>query len=130
MSDCGDDVDVNSKEGVIKRVLKTAMANDGLVRGLHEVAKALDAGKVKCCFLAESCTEPAYTKLVEALCKEKETPLYRVSDSKTLGQWAGLCKYDDEGKPRKVVGATSVCITDWGEESDARAKLEQIMKSG
>ena len=36
-----------------------------------------------------------------------------------LGEWAGLCKIDSEGNPRKVVGASCVAITDFGEEGRA-----------
>merc|ERR1712078_140185 len=67
--------------------------------------------------LAENCSEPAYKKLVQALCAEHAVPLVEVSDNKELGQWAGLCKVDKDGNPRKVVGASCVCITDYGEES-------------
>merc|ERR1712205_249369 len=92
----------------IKKVLKNAMISDGVVRGLHGVAKALDAKKAQVCFLAENCSEPA-------LCAEHVVPLVEVSDNKELGQWAGLCKVDKDGNPRKVVGASCVCITDYGE---------------
>ncbi len=36
-------------------------------------------------------------------------PLLQVKDKKTLGEWCGLCKYDKEGKARKVV-ACSCCV--------------------
>merc|ERR1712224_798664 len=58
-----------------------------------------------------------YKKLVQALCAEHAVPLVEVSYNKELGQWAGLCKVDKDGNPRKVVGASCVCITDYGEES-------------
>merc|ERR1712224_535242 len=87
---------------------KNAMISDGVVRGLHGVAKAMGA---------QNCSEPAYKKLVQALCAEHAVPLVEVPDNKELGQWAGLCKLDKDGNPRKVVGASCVCITDYGEES-------------
>lgn len=34
-----------------------------------------------------------------------------MSDPKVLGTWAGLCKIDREGKPRKVVGCSCVVVT-------------------
>merc|ERR1719281_1102684 len=99
----------------VKKVLKNALVADGLTRGLHEVAKILDKKAAVCCFLAENCSEPAYKKLVQGLCAEHAVPLVEVSDNKELGQWAGLCKVDKDGNPRKVVGASCVCITDYGE---------------
>ena len=56
-------------------VLKNAMISDGVVRGLHGVAKALDAKKAQVCFLAENCSEPAYKKLVQVplLCPVERT---------------------------------------------------------
>ena len=44
-----------------------------------------------------------YVKLVEALCAEHQINLIKVDDNKKLGEWAGLCKIDREGKARKVV---------------------------
>jgi len=103
----------------VKRVLKNAMVNDGVVRGLHECAKMLDAGKAQLAFLAESCNEPTYKKLIQGLCLEKNVPLIDVPDNKQLGEMAGLCKIDKDGLARKVVGASCVVITDFGDEGEA-----------
>merc|ERR1719480_596774 len=86
----------------VRRVLKNALIADGVVRGLHEVAKHIDAGKAQVVFLAESCNEPTYKKLVQGLSLEKNVPLIDVSDNKTLGEWAGLCKIDSDGNAKKV----------------------------
>jgi small subunit ribosomal protein S12e len=51
-----------------------------------------------------------YVKLVEALCAEHQIPLIKVKDKKLLGEWVGLCKYDKEGKARKVVGCSCVVV--------------------
>jgi small subunit ribosomal protein S12e len=87
-------------------VLKLALTHDGLARGLHEAAKALDKRSAHLCVLADSCDEPMYVKLVEALCAEHQINLIKVDDNKKLGEWAGLCKIDREGKARKVVSWT------------------------
>ena len=86
-----------------QEVLKLALTHDGLARGLHEAAKALDKRSAHLCVLADSCDEPMYVKLVEALCAEHQINLIKVDDNKKLGEWAGLCKIDREGKARKVV---------------------------
>merc|ERR1712178_32289 len=111
--------EVNDLPSAVKGVLKKALVVDGVIRGLHEVAKYLDAGKAQVCFLAESCNEPTYKKLVQGLCLEKNVPLVDVADNKSLGEWAGLCKIDKDGMPRKVVGASVVVVTDFGEEGQA-----------
>merc|ERR1719413_73093 len=111
--------DVTDLPGAVKGVLKKALVVDGVIRGLHEVAKYIDAGKAQVVFLAESCNEPTYKKLVQGLCAEKNIPLIDVSDNKQLGEWAGLCKIDKDGQPRKVVGASCVCVTEFGEEGQA-----------
>lgn len=89
---------------------------DGVIRGLHEVAKHLEAGKAKVCFLASSCSEDAYKKLVKGLCLEHHVQLVEVDDNKALGEWAGLCKIDAEGNAKKVVGASCVCVKEYGKE--------------
>merc|ERR1719343_1403458 len=109
----------------VRKVLKNALVVDGVIRGLHEVAKHIDAGKAQVVFLAESCNEPTYKKLVQALSSEKNIPVIDVSDNKTLGEWAGLCKIDSDGNAKKVVGASCVCVTDFGEEGNA---YEYMMK--
>merc|ERR1711972_882334 len=110
--------EVTDLGSAVRRVCKNALAVDGLVRGLHEAAKAIDAGKAQFVFLSESCDEPAYKKLVKALCLEKTIPLYEVPDSKKLGEWAGLRKIDSDGNAKKVVGASCVVVFDHGEDSD------------
>jgi len=103
----------------LKEVLKKALIHDGLARGLHECAKALDKRQAHLCVLAANVTEPAYTKLVEALCAEHDINLIMVPEAKQLGEWAGLCKIDKQGKPRKVVGCSCVVVKDFGPKSEA-----------
>ena len=112
-------------ETALKIVLKNALIHDGLARGLHECAKSLDQRKAQLCVLASSCNEPAYTKLVEALCAEHGVDLLKVPDGKTLGEWVGLAKVDKEGTARKVVGCSSVVVTDFGEEGEALKILKE-----
>jgi len=118
-----------SVDDALKEVLKKALINDGLARGLREAVKALDKRQAFLCVLSESCNEPAYTKLVEALCQEHSINLIKVPDSKQLGEWVGLCKIDRDGNARKVVGCSCVVVKNYGEHSSAITVLENHFKS-
>merc|ERR1711924_251351 len=113
----------------LKQVLKKALCADGLARGIRECAKMLDKRAVHLCVLADNCNEPAYKKLTEALCTEHSISLMKVDDNSLLGEWAGLCKMDAEGNARKVVSCSCVCVTDYGEQSEALDFLLKDLKN-
>lgn len=69
-----------------------------------------------------------YPKLVQALCNEHQIALIEMEDSKKLGEWAGLCKIDKEGKPRKVVGCGCVVVKDYGSDTPARDVIENYIR--
>lgn len=112
-----------------QQVLKNALVHDGLARGLRECAKALDKRQAHLCVLVETCTEAEYIKLIEALCAEHKINLIKVGDGKVLGTWAGLCKIDKEGNPRKVVGCSCVVVKDYGVESEGLHVLLDYFKN-
>eukprot|EP00730_Choanoeca_flexa_P016128 TRINITY_DN7561_c0_g1_i3.p1 TRINITY_DN7561_c0_g1~~TRINITY_DN7561_c0_g1_i3.p1 ORF type:complete len:148 (+),score=50.76 TRINITY_DN7561_c0_g1_i3:117-560(+) len=113
----------------LQEVLKNAVYVDGLARGVHEVTKALDKGAAHLCVLASKCDEPNIVKLVEALCAERNINLIKVDDRKLLGQWAGLCKLDQDGTARKVVGCSCVAVKDYGVMGEAVDVLNEHFKS-
>lgn len=112
----------------LRHVLREALFVDGLSRGIDESARALDRKKGKMCVMAKDCEEAAYTKLVEALCKQHEVPLVKVDDKKVLGEMAGLCKIDKDGKARKVVQCSCVVVSDFGKDTAARDYLITQLK--
>ncbi|KAJ3219475.1 hypothetical protein HDU67_000887 [Dinochytrium kinnereticum] len=116
-------------EEALQEVLKKALVNDGLARGLRECVKALDRRQAHLCVYVETCTEKEYIKLVEALCAEHNVNVIRVSDAKKLGEWVGLCKIDANGEARKVVGCSCVVVKDFGEDSEARNILLNSFQS-
>ena len=122
----GGSMDINQ---ALQEVLKIALIHDGVVRGLHEATKALDKRQAVLCILAENCDEPMFKKLVSALCSEHQIPLIKVDNNKKLGEWAGLCKIDNTGKARKVVGCSCVVIRDFGEDSPALDILQEYLKN-
>jgi small subunit ribosomal protein S12e len=113
----------------IQEVLKTALFHDGLARGAHECTKALDKRQAHLCVLAQNCDEANYVKLIEALCAEHGINLIKIEDNKKLGEWAGLCKIDKEGKARKVVGCSCVVVKDYGKESQALDVVNEYFKT-
>jgi small subunit ribosomal protein S12e len=113
----------------LKQVLKTALVHDGLSRGLHECAKALDQKQAKLCCLATDCDNPEYTKLVRALCEEGGVHLLMVDTGKQLGEYAGLCKLNEDGEAVKVVRCSCAVVTEFGEESQAHAVLTEFFKN-
>eukprot|EP00080_Pristionchus_pacificus_P017906 PDM77926.1 pst-2 [Pristionchus pacificus] len=75
----------------LKAALRSAHFADGLAKGLHEAAKALD---------------------------NRYALKYQLSS-----KWCGLCKYDQEGKARKVVGCSCAVVRDFGNDEQAKAVL-------
>merc|ERR1719220_1412836 len=103
----------------IKSVIKKSQANDGLVKGLNEVLKALDRKQALCAVLASDCEDAKYKKFVTAMAKAGNIPLIEVDSRMDLGEWLGHCHYDKEGAARKVKGTSSVAIKNYGEETEA-----------
>jgi len=115
-------------ESAVKRVIKGASFRDNLAKGLHEVCKAIDnAKKPVLCLLADDCDEPQYKKLVEALCKESDVPILRVSEGKQIGEWIGLCKYDTMMNPRKVRRCSSCVLKAFAVEDDAANVVKEAI---
>ena len=102
-----------------KAVLKKSQANNGLVKGLNEVVKALDRKEALLCVLAEDCEDAKYKKLVVSLCKANNIPLLEVEKRSELGEWLSQCKYDKQGVARKVRACSSAAVKDYGEETEA-----------
>jgi len=112
----------------LQEVLKKSLVHDGLVKGLNECVKALDRSEAQLCVLADDCDEKNYTQLVQALCDEHEVSLVKVGQKMQLGEWAGLCKRDEEGNPTKVVGASCVVVKEFGESSHGYEYLVEYLK--
>ncbi|KAM1389369.1 hypothetical protein ACFX2I_017363 [Malus domestica] len=113
----------------LQLVLRKSLAHGGLTRGLHEGAKVIEKHAAQLCVVAEDCDQADYVKLVKALCADHNVKLMSIPSAKTLGEWAGLCKIDSEGKARKVVGCSCVVVKDFGEESEGLHVVQEHIKS-
>ena len=118
----------NNLMNALKTVVKKSMAVDGLVKGLNQVGKALDRKEAHLCILAKDCDDPKYRKLISALAKQNKIPLIEVDSREELGEWVGQCKYDKEGVAKKIRGASSLVIKDWGEQSEAHTFMEDYIQ--
>jgi len=109
----------------LRIVLRSAKAQRKTSIGLNEVCRSLEKNQAVMCLLSSDLKEDSYRALVEALARENNVPLVKVDSSELLGEWAGLCKYDEEGNATKVVKAGSVVISEWPHgNSEALAKIK------
>jgi ribosomal protein L7Ae-like RNA K-turn-binding protein len=118
----------------IQTVLTIALHHGGVVKGIAEVCKALEAQKAKVVFIAEDCDNEQYKDTLKALAAQFSVPVVEV------GTWIELkdfCKLglqsktireiaEQKGKEPKIKPKCSSCaIIDWGEDSEAKKFLEK-----
>lgn len=113
----------------LKEVLKKSHVFDGLRRGIHECAKALDRGSAKLCILSKDCDNSEYQKLIQALCKENSVHLIMADHGVEIGEWCGLAKLNADGTVRKAVRCSVAVVTDFGEDSPALDVVLNYVKS-
>jgi len=61
-------------------VIRKSHINNGLVKGLNEVCKALDRKEAVLCVLADNCDDPKYKKLITALRRVGLQPLSAIEE--------------------------------------------------
>lgn len=118
--------EINDLENALSKVCKASFCEDNLARGINECCRAIEAtfedkSRAVLCLLADDCEEAEYKKLITALCKTHGVPLHTIDQKKKLAVYAGLCRFDKEGQPKKVRKCSSLVIKRWpkGEEGQS-----------
>ena len=60
--------------------------------------------------------------------QEHGIPLIKVDSNMKLGEWAGLCKIDQEGKARKVVKCSAAVVSVYSMVSSTSHHLLKILQ--
>ena len=121
------DIEPEDVEQALSIVIKKSIEVNGLIRGVSQVARALDSRTAHLCILAENCEEEGYKKLVSALCAQNNIDLVKVPERDMLAEWAGLVKRDRTGAVKKHFKCSCVAIRNFGEQTRALDMLlEQI----
>ena len=126
------------KSSAIAQVLDKASTRGVLVKGISEVLKALEAQKVKMIFLASDCENDTYKNTVKVLANSMKVPVCEVDkwemlkDACHLGLTAEKIRKaaaeKKKGEAKIKPRCSSCAILDWGEETEAKAFLENLFK--
>lgn len=63
--------------------------------------------------LAEDVTEASYKKLIIALAKENNIPVWKIDKGEILGDWIGISKYLNKAKKVKSRKCSSLAVIDF-----------------
>ena len=122
-----------TKETAIEKALAIALTRGAVVKGIAEVLKALEAGKVQMVFLADDCDNDQYKDTIKALAAQFKVKVVSVEAWESLKDYCKLglpsatikAVAEEKGKEAKIKPKCSSCaIIDWGDESDAKTFLE------
>lgn len=86
----------------------------------------MDRSAAQLVVLASDCDHPEYVKLVKALAAARKVQLVEVASRKTLGEFCGLFKLDEEGNATNVVLTSSAAVTALPTEGRLAAFLQEL----
>ena len=112
----------------LEKVILQARNTTNIIKGIHEVCKAIDHKQAKLVLLAEDCDEPKYKQLVSALCKSNMVPIHMIENKETLAMWLGFCKVDKKGENKKIGKCSCLAFKDFGEVTQYTAYLVEELK--
>lgn len=111
------DPEPTSVEEAVRIVIRKAMEVNGVVRGLSEVARALDRRSLHLCVLAEDCEDEAYKKLITALAAQGSIDMVTVEEREKLAEWVGLARRGPDGEIKKALKCSCIGIREFGERT-------------
>ena len=104
----------------IQNIITNARNNNGLVKGIAETVKSLEAQKAKVVFIAEDCDNDEYKKLINTLAAQYKVPVIEIpswvelKDYCKLGLHSEIIKKvaEEKGKDAKIKprGSSSAII--------------------
>ncbi|CAK93829.1 unnamed protein product (macronuclear) [Paramecium tetraurelia] len=100
----------------LKRVVQTSLHRGLLAEGTIESKQA------KFVVLADDCTEDTYKKLIVALAKQFQIPVWKVEKGALLGEWIGISKFLTKTKKIKSRKCSSVALKDFAIEVSENEK--------
>ncbi|KAG8346924.1 putative Ribosomal protein L7Ae L30e S12e Gadd45 family [Trypanosoma vivax] len=112
------DVEPQNIQEAIGIVVRKALEANGLVRGLSEVARALDRRTAHMCILAADCEDEEYKQLIKALASQANIDFIEVDSREELARWAGLQRTKSDSSV-KTMKCSCVAIRDFGEQTKA-----------
>ena len=114
----------------LQKVFLSADMNGFLVRGLRQSCQAIESNfgvgeeeRAALCVMAKDVNDQDYQKLIRALCKDRNVPLLEVDTKVELGQWSGLCKYDETQTARKIRPCGVVVVTQFPNDQVASVEI-------
>ena len=120
---------MNDPQTAIQTLISESISQRLFARGLNEACRNIEQRQATLCLLANNCDNSEYLKTVEGLCKESSppVPIIKVDSNEDLGKWAGLCRYDSEGNPKKIVKCSCFLIKSWPKDSEAVSFIKNML---
>lgn len=119
-------IEATDLENALTKICKAAFCEENLARGLNESCQAIEStyengARASLVLLATDNKDAEYKKLITALCKTYNVPLQQVDTERKLAIFAGLCRFDKDGNPKKVSKKCGVLVIKRFPQAEAAA---------
>ena len=122
-------MDADAAKSAVSQLIKESNAQKKIARGFNESRRELEKHTAALVILAENIDDKQYVDVIKALAGEAQCPLIEKYSREELGQWAGLCKIDQNtGEPTKIVRTSSIILKSWPRDSEAVAAVKAMIQ--